>query len=598
MKFDNETGRMVRDGVPSEVNHFDLLATCLVEDLKEGRQIEHVAFTMGPPQAREALNQCLATGADRAVHLVDRAFAGSDTLATARALSMAIKREQFDLIICGRNSVDAETGQVGPEIAEMLGLPQVTAVRKLEVSEDGKEIIAERVTDEGYDVVRCPLPALITVTEDVAAERYPDRDALTAAAEMTTEVEGLSASDLSEDLSLFGSEGSPTWVDSIYSVESEREKIIVRDVPTDEAVSQLMEFLESRGAFDENKADESTGIARGPRTQKGDAGAIWVIAELLRGEIRPVTLELLGRSRELAEGLNTTVEAILIGSDVRQHVATLTAYGADRVYIADDERLKHYDTEQQTVLISHAISQHKPYAVLMPASTMGRDLAGRIAGRLSLGLTGDCVGLQVDSENRLVQEKPAFGGNIIAPILSKTTPNMATIRPGVLTPVAPDESAEAVVEELDIKDLPNPSVQVTESVLDESAEGAELDSARIIVGVGMGIGGPENLPIIRELAGVLDAPIGATRDLTDKGWLPRQYQIGLSGKSVSPELYIAVALRGPFNHSVGIQKSGTVIAINNSRRAQIFQAADFGILGDYAEIVPVLTEALNRRLNS
>ena len=596
LKFDNDTRRVVRDGVPSEVNPFDVLGMSLAVKLKQEHEAEVAVFTMGPPQARDALVQCLAMGADSAVHLNDRAFAGSDTLATARALALALARDEYDLIICGRNSVDAETGQVGAEIAEMLDLPQVSGVRHLalDASHDGAALVAERVTDEGHDVIRCALPALITVTEDVAPEIYPRRAERQAAQEKP--VETLTAADLSDDASVFGTDGSPTWVSEIYSIEPEREGIVVRDKPADEAVSELMAYLDRRGAFDGVGSDASgEAPLRGGKRERGEVGAIWVVAETLGGELRPVTLELLGRSCELADMLDTCVEAVLIGDDIERHASALTACGADAVWLAQDERLADYEVSQYTGALADSIREHHPYAVLLGSTVMGRELAARLAGRLSLGLTGDCIGLEVDDEGRLVQLKPAFGGNIVAPILSNTKPYMATVRPGLLMPVAPDGSIETVIRVIPTGGLGAARAQIVERVADESAEGAELDSAHTIVSVGKGIGGTKNLPLLRELADALDAPLGATRDVTELGWLPRQYQIGLSGKSVSPNLYFAVALSGVFNHTVGIGKAGTVVAVNNSARAPIFRSADFGIVGDYAEVVPELIRALKAR---
>ena len=595
LKFDNETRRVVREGVPSEVNPFDVLAMSLAANLKREHGAEVVAYTMGPPQARDALVQCLAMGADSAVHLSDRAFAGSDTLATARALSMALAGQGYDLIICGRNSVDAETGQVGPEIAELLDLPQVSAVRRLEIdlAADGGNgaLTAERLTDEGYDVVRCNLPALITVTEDVAPEVYPNRAARQAAQDKP--VATLTAADLSADASVFGLDGSPTYVSEIYSVKPQRDRIIARDKPVRDAVAELMAYLRARGVFDGAKpGGASPTLQRGGRRARGDMGAIWVVAETLGGELRPATLELLGRACELADALHTCVEAVLIGDDIAHHAATLAAYGADDVRPAQHKRLARYETALYTETLAGAIRAHAPYAVLLPSTLNGRDLAARLAARLSLGLTGDCIGLEVDADGRLVQLKPAFGGDIVAPILSRTRPYMATVRPGMLTPVAPDYGVTAPVTPIPTDALGEARVQILESVVDESAAGAELDSADTIVGVGKGIGGPDNLPLVRELADALGAPLGATRDVTELGWLPRQYQIGLSGKSVAPNLYVAVALRGVFNHTVGIQKAGTIVAVNNSARSPIFQAADFGILGDYAEVLPELISAL------
>ncbi len=591
LKFDNATRRLVRDGVPNEVNHFDMLAMSAVTALKEALSAEVVVYTMGPPQAREALVQCLAMGADRAVHVTDRAFAGSDTLATARALSMALSREEYDLVLCGRNSVDAETGQVGPEIAEFLGVPQITNVRRIEVDGAGGGLRVERLTDQGHDVVFGAYPLVVTVTEDVAPEIFPRREEVEAArAKSITEV---SASDLSEDTSLFGVDGSPTWVSEIYSIEPDRGGVVVQDRPVDEAVDLLLEFLDRRRAFHGERT--SSGVPRGPRREKSEKGAIWVVAEIFQGEVRPVTLELEGRAVELAGHLDTSVEAVVIGAGIRSHAPTLTAYGADRILLAEDPGLAQYDTETYATVLADAIRAHGPYALLIPSTINGRDLAARLAARLGLGLTGDCIGLEVDPEGRLVQLKPAFGGNVVAPILSKTMPQMTTLRPGILTPVTPDWSLEPEVLDLPTDNIPDPSVSVMESVADSSAEGAELEHARVIVTVGKGVGEPENIPQVRRLAEALGGALGATRIVTDMGWLPKQYQIGLSGKSVAPELYIAVGVRGAYNHMVGVQKAATIVAINSNPKASIFKAVDFGIVGDYAEVVPALIAALDAR---
>ena len=447
LRFDNETRRVVREGVPNEVNPYDVLGISLAAGLQARHGAEVVVLSMGPPQAADALVQAMALGADRAIHLNDRAFAGSDTLATARALSLALRREQPDLIICGRNSTDAETGQVGPEVAEMLGVPQITAVSRLEVNDANTAILATRLTDEGSQELECDLPAVVTVTDGVAEEVYPRREQMEEAA--SRPIQQVAAGDLTDDLTQFGLDGSPTWVDEIFSVESTRLGTVVRDVPAEQAVSQLMEFLEARGVFDSDGTSGNEGRARGPRAERGERGAIWVLAEALGGVIRPVTLELLGRSRELAAELETTVEVVLLGSADDADVRELTAYGADTVHTAADPRLATYDTEAHTSALAAAIRQHSPFAVLIPSTTNGRDLAARLAGRLGLGLTGDCVGLDIDEEGRLAQLKPAFGGSIVAPIVSKTLPNMATVRPGLLAACAPDYSIEPSVSRLE-----------------------------------------------------------------------------------------------------------------------------------------------------
>jgi electron transfer flavoprotein alpha subunit len=595
LKFDNETRRVVRDGVPSEVNPFDLQAVTACAAIKESIPAEIVAITMGPPQAREALVQCLALGADRGIHLNDRAFAGSDTLATARALSLALAREKFDLIFCGINSVDAETGQVGPEIAEMLDLPQVTGVSRIQVAESGDSVTVTRLNDEGHQEIICPLPALLTAAEGIAPEVYPSPQQMEEAE--AKPIEELTAADISSDTKKLGMSGSPTTVGEVYSTESSRKGLIIRDLPVDEAVSQLMTHLESRGVFGDHPVDTAPSVPRGPRHPIGSNGGTWVVAESLDGSIRAVTRELLGEARKFASGVNSRVEAVLIGHRVQDQADELTAYGADCVYVADSPKLEVYDTELYTTVLAQAIETYKPYAVLIPSTINGRDLAARLAARLELGLTGDCIGLETDSEGRLVQLKPAFGGSIVAPIISNTLPQMATVRPGILPSCQPIWSVKSIIHALPVDELGEPRVKVLKSVRDQSLEGGELEHARRVVGVGKGIGGTDNLPIIQQLADALGAAIGTTREVTDAGWLPRQVQIGLSGKAIAPELYIAVAIRGPFNHTVGIQRSGTIVAINNSVRSPIFRAADFGIVGDYAEVVPILAKAIERRLS-
>ncbi|MEW6296730.1 MAG: FAD-binding protein [Thermodesulfobacteriota bacterium] len=588
MKLDPETKTLIREGVPLEVSSFDIRALVKAVELRDAHGGEVVALTMGPPQARAALEHCLALGADRAIHLVDRAFAGSDTLATARALSLALKREGYDLILCGRHSTDAETGQVGPEVAELLDLPQITAARTLTIND--RLLTAERETDSGYETVECILPALVSATEDLAPERFPKKAEKEKAKEKP--IQEVSAAELSPDLSLFGGAGSPTWVESVQTVEVTRaQKILEGDLAAQ--VNTLVQALLERGLFGRwDGEEEESGLTphgRTPATGK----AVWVVAETLGDTLRPVTLELLGKAAELAAKYGGEVGAFLIGSAVDHLVAPLAIHGADVVYLAQDRRFTPYSTETYTALLARAIQDHQPQAVLLPSTVMGRDLAPRVAARLGLGLTGDCIDLGVNEHGKLLQYKPAFGGNVVAPILSRTTPEMATVRPGMLKKARPNPSRRARIEML----WPDPAVVSRVHVRShtDSAAGnaAALDSAEIAIGVGKGIGGPANLPVIEQLAAALgDAPLAATRDIADLGWLPRQHQVGLTGRAIAPKLYFAIGIRGAFEHTVGIRRAGIVVAINKNPKAPIFQQADFGIVGDYAEVVPLLTTAL------
>jgi len=600
LKFDLATKRLIREGVGTEINPFDRRAISAAVNLRHQFGGEVIVITMGPPQAREALLEALAMGCDRAVHLLGREFAGADTLATARALAQACHKIGFDLVLCGKYSTDAETAQVPPMLAELLDVPQVTGVTRLEFAEDGKRFTATREVDDGFETIATTTPAVLSAAERLIKPIRVGPQDLEPARQKPLEVWG--AADLATEANEFGLAGSPTFVSDIYSIEPTRKRVI-RTVDGDvkAVVQDTVRDLLDEGLFETGRSLPQRAIQPRPRARKPGPGskeqAIWVVAELVEDRIRPVTFELLGRGGELAEAIGGELAAVLIGHHVAPHAKTLAAYGADRVLLADAPALASYSTEGYTTVLAHAIRQHDPYAVLLPSTANGRDLAPRVAARLNIGLTGDCIGLEVDAQQRLVQLKPAFGGNIVAPILTKTRPAMATVRPGMLLSAAPDFSRQAVIEPLATDQVGAVRTQVV-SVERSASAGVELDNAAIIVGVGMGIGGPENLRPVQALATTLGAAIGATRRVVDAGWLPRQMQIGLTGRSVAPWLYVALGISGKFNHVVGIQRAGLVLAINNDPKADIFKQCDYGVVGDWAMVVPALVQALRERAMS
>ncbi|HEU0022530.1 MAG TPA: FAD-binding protein, partial [Dehalococcoidia bacterium] len=590
MKFDYENKTIIREGVPSEINPFDLLGLVRAVEMKSSPEDQVVVLSMGPPQAREGLVQCLALGADRAVLLTDRALAGSDTLATARALALALARENPDLIVCGRNSADAETGQVGPEMAELMGLPHIGQVRKLDYQPGSNRIVAERSTDEGHQVIQCSLPAVVCVTEGIAPEKFPSREDL--AAVQGKPVEELSCADLSPDASIFGASGSPTWVEDIRLVEPNRlAQVITGAYPRAAArqlAGQLAERLSALAA-----GPQSTGISASTvRYPQARDKSIWVVAETTGSELRQVSLEMLGKARELTACTHSEVAAVLIGYSDPYLIGVLTAHGADRVLTLDNSGLGPICGRGVSQALAGAIQKAGPYAVLFAATADGRDLASRIAARLKLGLTGDAIDLEINEAGQLVQLKPALGGNVIAPILSRTLPNLVTLRPGVLAPVDADNSVEARVEAIVPTDFAGADISVLEThqVVDLGA--IALTQAQVVLGVGMGIGGPESLPELRSLAQSIGATLATTRNVVHAGWLPHQVQVGISGRTIAPRVYIAVGIRGAFNHTVGIQKAGVILTINQNPRAPIFKAADYGIVGDWKEFLPPLVEEL------
>ena len=605
LRFDPETKRIVREGVPNELNPFDVLAMNRAVELKREFDADVTAFTMGPPDARRGLARCLAMGADAAFHLNDVAFAGSDTLATARALALALRRDAFDLVLFGANSVDAETGQVGPEVAELLDIPQITSVARLDVAADGR-VRAERALENGVEIVEARLPLLVSVTEGVAPDTLPARDDVRAAEER--DIPEIKAADLAADVSQFGAAGSPTWVAEIRQSESSREPELIEEESPQEAARRAVEALRARGALDLSGATRRPG-APAPGDLRGDGPETWVVAEGEASGLRAVTFELLAAAQPVADAVGGPVVALLIGGpDAAAHADALAQAGADRVALAIDPRLAAYATDAYASTLASAVEAHSPFAVLLPSTPNGRDLAARTAARLGLGLTGDCIGLEVDAEGRLAQLKPAFGGNIVAPIYSRTLPNMATVRPGVFDALAPN-AARALSASLG--HLPQggrvfavpaalprgdaPVVAEFRAAPDDDA--ATLDKAAAVICVGKGVGGPEEIPRLHELRDLLGAELVCTRDVVEAGWMPRQRQVGLTGRSIAPALYVGVGVRGDFNHTVGIQRSGTVLVVNNSRRASFFRGqCDIGIVGDWEEVIPALTAEIRAAL--
>jgi len=588
--FDPTSKTIKRDG-PNVISAFDLRAVSLAMDLKNRHGAETTVLTLGPPQARESLEQALAMGMDRAIHITDRAFAGSDTLATARALAATLKRSRYDLILLGKYSLDAETGQVGPEVAELLGIAQITGVRKLDI--EGHNLKAERESDEGYDEVEAAMPALLTCAERVAQPIKVKGDAAEQA--KSKPIETVSIKELGAEPQEFGLQGSPTWVAEIRAVETPVTKCRFIDASDPErAAADVIAELDKLGALQPRGRKKRAVAASMRRPLRGRD--VWVVAETnLEGFVTRGTLELLSRADQLATHLGGAVVAAGFGAALGKHAGVLARYGADRVLILDAPELTPYAPETAAEAMASVVKQHGPWGLFLSASERGRDFGPRLAARLGLGLTGDAIGLEIDEQNRLVALKPAFGGNIVAPILSRTLPQMATVRSGVLELADANERRRAEVETVHPRVARPLSRLVKEhSLLDTTIE--PMEGAEIIVGIGTGVGGPEGVAVLKDFARVLRAGMCATRRVTDAGWMPRQVQVGLTGKAIDPRLYFSVGIRGAINHTIGIKRAQTVVAINNDAEAQIFERADIGLVADWSKMIPALRDALQKRL--
>lgn len=328
-----------------------------------------------------------------------------------------------------------------------------------------------------------------------------------------------------------------------------------------------------------------------------DRKGIWVFAEQIDGKMAKVTKELLGLGQSLSREINQELSAVLLGNNVDHLIEELQEYGAQNVYLAQHELLSNYQTNPFTKVISEIILKNKPNIFIIGATPIGRDLAPRISMRLNLGLTADCTELTIDPDDGcLLQTRPAFGGNVMATIkTSYSRPQMATVRPGVMESKKSDDPFECNVKNVDVSLLKEDALTRILEFVKEKKKIVSLGDAKIIVAGGRGIGSEEGLKPLFKLAEVLGGEVAGTRMVIEEGWLPVERQVGQTGQTVRPELYVACGISGAIQHRAGMLGSRYVIAINKDERAPIFEAADWGIVGDLHEVVPTLTNAIMNR---
>jgi electron transfer flavoprotein alpha subunit len=323
---------------------------------------------------------------------------------------------------------------------------------------------------------------------------------------------------------------------------------------------------------------------------------LWVFAEQRGGVLAPVSAELLGEARRLAESLGVKVAAVLLGDRIADLSQTLLAAGADKVYVAEHPRLKDFLEETYAAALTALARKYQPEIILAGATYLGRAFIPQVAANLQTGLTADCTAFAIDSDQRLLlQTRPAFGGNIMATIITpRTFPQMATARPGVFKPLAHAANPGGEVIRVELAALEQPPRSRFVATVAEIKERIPLSAAEVIVAGGRGLKEAKNFQLLEELADLLGGAVGATRGAVDAGWIPYAHQIGQTGKTVSPKLYFAIGLSGASQHVVGMQSADIIVAINKDPQAPIFQVADVGLIGDLFEIVPALIQEIKK----
>jgi electron transfer flavoprotein alpha subunit len=325
---------------------------------------------------------------------------------------------------------------------------------------------------------------------------------------------------------------------------------------------------------------------------------VWVFAEQRRGRISSVTMELLNEGRKLADQLETPLSAVLLGDNISSEAPLLIAHGADRVLVVDNSLLKDFNNDSYVAVLSDLIQKEKPEIVLCGATAIGRSFIPKVAARIGTGLTADCTGLDVDPEKRLLlQTRPAFGGNILATILCPNhRPQMATVRHKVFKKAENQESRKGEIIQKDLNGLSLDLKSKVIKTVEEIEDTVNITEADIIVSGGRGVGSKENFAMLEELARTLGGAVGASRGAVDAEWISYSHQVGQTGKTVCPRLYIACGISGAVQHLVGMQPSEVIVAINKDPDAPIFKMATYGIVGDLFEVIPLMTKRFKELL--
>jgi caffeyl-CoA reductase-Etf complex subunit CarE len=366
-------------------------------------------------------------------------------------------------------------------------------------------------------------------------------------------------------------------------------------IEIEDGIAHILETCTSCGSCIEVCKKEAVQSDAKPKTipDFSDRKGVWVFAEQNAGELTRVSQELLGKARELARDLDQNVSALLLGHNVAGLADTLIKYGADTVFLADHEALEIYTTSAYTDVVENLIKEHNPDILLIGATHVGRDLAPRLARRVGSGLTADCTELRIDPDTKiLLQTRPAFGGNVMATIVNRfSRPQMATVRPGVMEIVStPDNNGRVITCDYSLSPK-NISTKILE-IVQEKKPKTDIINAEVIVAGGRGVDGEHGFKMLAELADLLGGQVAGTRIAVEQGFVPPANQVGQTGKTVRPGIYIACGISGAVQHSAGMSNSKYIIAVNNDPTARIFEIADWGIVGDLHEIVPEIISQL------
>ena len=617
--------RMGEDGLMDRTKAKSIINIDCQFGLEAGLQLKKqypdarlIACSMGPQSFEVALRTAISMGYDEAFLLSDRKLGGSDTYATGLAISTMIKHLGFTkdskepfIILAGRQTSDGDTAHVPSQVAENIGIPQATFVESVKADGEGN-VIAKRIIEGGYQMMKLPMPCAISLTPTGIPPRKPSL--IGAIKARNTKITVFGIDDIGLGTEKIGLTGSPTIVANVMNIVSERAPITMSSGHDEVAlVDNMIVNFKKGGNVLEKKEKVEKKVSEAPDfpyyDNRNGAKGIITWAEVANGKIARPSIELLTPARKLADqlGNDTKIMTLLIGKNVKDQVQTLFEHGSDEVIVVDDDRLEEYLVLPFSSIFAQVIKERNPEIALFAATTSGRELAPRIGVKTGSGVTADCTGLEIgEYVNRkekvinkpiLFSRRPTYGESKLATILGFVYPQISTARAGTFEVPARMEGRTGVLSTykpiLTDKEF---TVELLQTV--RGAGGLQnLFDADIIVSGGRGTTG-DGLELIKKLADALvqkgiKAEWACSRVVVDEGYSEYARQIGQTGKTVRPKVYVAIGISGAIQHIAGMKESEKIIAIDHNPKASIFHFADFGIIGEYQDILPELIDRVN-----
>ncbi len=574
-----------------------------------------IACSMGPGSFEVALRTAISMGYDEAYLLSDRKLGGSDTYATGLAISTMLKHLGFTkdskepfIVLAGRQTSDGDTAHVPSQVAENLGIPQATFVETVKADGEGN-VIAKRVIEGGYQMMKLPMPCAISLTPTGVPPRKPSLTGAIKARNAQITVFGID--DIGLGTEKIGLGGSPTIVANVVNIVSERPPIIMSSGHDDATVvdSLITNFYKGGNVITKKEQAEKK-VSETPDfpyyDNRNGAKGIITWAETANGEITRPSIELLTPARKLAGqlGNDTKIMTLLIGKDVKKLATTLFEHGSDEVILVEDDRLEEYLVLPFSSIFAQVIKQRKPEIALFAATTSGRELAPRIGVKTGSGVTADCTGLEigeyVNRKDKVINKpilhsrRPTYGESKLATILGFVYPQISTARAGTFEVPPVEKGRTGVVSTFKpVLSKDEFKVEILKTVRGEGSL-QNLFEADIIVSGGRGATA-DNLSLVKQLAATLkekgvNAEWACSRVVVDEGLAEYAHQIGQTGKTIRPKVYVAIGISGAIQHIAGMKESEKIIAIDHNPKASIFHFADFGIVGEYQDIIPELIE--------